>query len=577
MMKLPFLTAVTLAALGLMPSFAIVVSVTATTKIDEYEIYGCSENNNATNSNPTEFETRNPNACFCGLLNDVLEVTEVERSAATEVPCIYGNADGYPCHNVDLLSFIPLSAFGSVEANDIWGWADTESGREFALLSLGDGQAFIEITDPANPVYLGKLLTKTVSSSWRDVKVYKNHAFIVSEAELHGMQVFDLTQLLSVASTTPVMFTETAYYNDGGVLGNAHNIAIDEDTGTAFVMGGTNGCSGGLHMVDISTPSNPTKAGCYGGDGYTHDAHCVVYDGPDTTYVGKEICFASNEDTVTIVDVTSKTSPVQVSRTGYAQDGYTHQGWLSEDHKYFVFGDETDETGFGFNTKTLVMDVQNLDSPFLAGSYFSPTKAIDHNLYIKDNVMFLANYRAGVRVLTIDDFSTASFTEIGFFDIYPSSDSANYNGAWSVYPFFNSGSVIVSGIEEGLFVLRPDLTVTSSPTVTPLPPVCNGDGSCDVGENCNNCPSDCGSQTSGNPNNRYCCYGDVLPNCGDDRCGCGDVVDPPTDPPSDCGGNKASYSSSSDCCNGNCKNGGCKGGGRRLGHQQTFGEAVAGL
>jgi hypothetical protein len=154
------------------------------------------------------------------------------------------------------------------------------------------------------------------------------------------------------------------------------------------------------------------------------------------------------------------------------------------------------------------MDVQDLNSPFLAGAYFRPTLAIDYNLYVKDGVVYLASYRAGLRVLKINDLGSANFSEIGFFDIYPSSDSANYNGAWSVYPFFASSIVIVSGIEQGLFVLRPDLRAA---------PVCDGNGLCNAGEDYNNCPDDCNSQTSGNPRQRYCCAGD-LPNCGHSQC-----------------------------------------------------------
>jgi choice-of-anchor B domain-containing protein len=407
---------------------------------------------------------------FCGLLEDA-QGPEVRESALllAEVECSGGFAGDYPCSNIDLLSHLPLSVFGSTSANDIWGWMDSSSGREFALLGLKDGTGMVEITDPVSPVYLGKLPTHTVESSWRDIKVYLNHAFIVSEASGHGMQVFDLSQLLSLSSW-PVTFNETAFYDD---VGDAHNIVINEATGFAFIVGGTNGCSGGLHMVNISNPISPIFAGCYGGDGYVHDAHCVVYKGPDSNHTDREICFCCNEDTVTVVDVTDKSNPVQLSRTGYTDSGYTHQGWLSEDHQYFIFGDETDEDSREVNTTTLVMNVQDLDNPFLAGSHLGRSKAIDHNLYVKDGFVFLSNYRAGLRVLYIDNLSTADFTEIGFFDIYPGSDSANFNGAWSVYPYFDSGTVVVSGIEQGLFVLRPDLDLSRyAPVCTFAPLFC---------------------------------------------------------------------------------------------------------
>lgn len=383
-----------------------------------------------------------------------------------QTPCAGGSASGFPCDNVDLAAFMPLSAIGNpFEVNDIWGWTHAASGREFALIGQYDATGFIEVTDPNNPVFLGRLPTHTSSSSWRDLKTYNDHAFIVSEAGNHGVQVFDLTQLLTVSS--PTTFSNTAHYNG---IGSAHNIVINESTGFAYAVGSRggsqSGCNGGLHMIDINNPTSPTFAGCYSSDGYTHDAQCVTYNGPDAAYVGREICFCYNEDTQTIVDVTNKSNPVEISRTGYSGSSYTHQGWLTEDHRYTLLNDELDEPNRGHRTRTYVMDNQDLDSPMYKGYHESGISAIDHNLYIKGNFVYEANYRGGLRILEMTDLANATMTEVGYFDVYPSSNSANFNGAWSSYPYFPSGTVIVSGIEQGLFVLDPSAAVGSS-TCTP--------------------------------------------------------------------------------------------------------------
>jgi choice-of-anchor B domain-containing protein len=320
-----------------------------------------------------------------------------------------------------------------------------------------NGTSFVEITDPVNPVYLGNLPPHTGNSTWRDIKTYADHAFIVSEAGSHGMQVFDLTQLCSITAP-PVTFSETTHYNG---FGNAHNLVINEDSGYAYGVG-TNTCSGGLHMVNIQNPLSPSNAGCFSADGYTHDAQCVNYHGPDTEHQGKEICLNANVDTLTIVDVTNKTTPAQLSRTGYIGSDYTHQGWIAEDHAYFLLDDEGDETGFGHNTRTYIWDLADLDNPLLIDNYTASTAAIDHNLYIKGNYAFEANYRAGLRILDIHDIANGNLFEEAYFDIYPGSDSASFNGAWSNYPYFDSGVVVVSGIEQGLYVLQP----------TTLPGVC---------------------------------------------------------------------------------------------------------
>ncbi len=372
-------------------------------------------------------------------------------SSHTSATCLLGDADGYPCENVNLLSHLPLSEIGGGKGNDIWGWTDPDTGKEYALMGRTNGLAFVDISSPTQPIYLGTLPPHTSNSIWRDIKVHQNHAFIVSEASNHGMQVFDLTQLRNVPNI-PTTFTETTHYAD---FGSAHNIVINTDSSFAYAVG-TNNCSGGLHMIDIHNPLSPSFAGCFSDDGYTHDAQCVNYHGPDTNYSGREICFNANEDTLTIVDVTDKASPVQLARQGYAGSNYTytHQGWLTEDHAQFVLSDESDESTFGVNTTTYIWSVSDLTAPSLIDKHTAVTPAIDHNLYIHNGLVYQANYRAGLRILNTNDITNGKLNEIGYFDIYPSSDSANFNGAWSVYPFFPSGNIIVSGIEQGLFVLE---------------------------------------------------------------------------------------------------------------------------
>ena len=385
--------------------------------------------------------------------NDLHEPENLSSLSLTT--CSGGMAGTYPCSNVDLMSFLALSAIGGGSGNDIWGWTDSLSGKEYAIMGRSNGTSFVDISDPVNPIYLGTLEPHSADSSWRDIKVYGNHAFMVTEANNSGMQVFDLTQLRTVTSP-PVAFSETAWYD--GFL-HAHNLVINEDSGFAYAVG-TNNCAGGLHMVNIQNPANPTSAGCFSADGYTHDAQCVNYHGPDPNHQGKEICFNSNEDTLTIVDVTNKSAPVQLSRTGYSGSRYTHQGWLTEDHVHFLIGDELDERNNPAvtNTRTYIWNVSDLDSPTVIGLHDSTTTAIDHNQYVKGNYNYQSNYRAGLRILDISDIANGNLNEEAFFDIYPSSDSANFNGTWSNYPFFDSGIVIVSGIEQGLFILRPNLS-----------------------------------------------------------------------------------------------------------------------
>ena len=366
--------------------------------------------------------------------------------------CVSGSADGYPCNDYDLLLNIPIGFFGSSSGNDSWGWTDPSTNKEYALMGLDDGVAFVDITDPNEAIYLGKLPTATENSSWRDVKVYNDHAFIVSEADDHGMQVFDLTRLRSVTDA-PLSFVPDAHYTG---FGSAHNIVINEASGYAYPVGtDRNGTyRGGPLFINIQNPKNPVGEGGYGEDSYSHDAQVVTYNGPDTDYVGKEILIGSNENEIAIVDVTNKANPQRISTISYNQVSYTHQGWFTDDHTYFLVGDEGDEITFGFNSRTLVFDFSDLDNPSFKSEYLGPTTAIDHNGYVKGSIYYLANYTAGVRVIDISDISNGNLTEMAFFDTFQFNNSANFNGVWSVYPYFESGNIIVSDINNGLFVIR---------------------------------------------------------------------------------------------------------------------------
>ncbi|WP_339697168.1 choice-of-anchor B family protein [uncultured Marixanthomonas sp.] len=358
----------------------------------------------------------------------------------SQTPCENGTADGFPCQNFDLLSHISLSEMNASGGNDSWGWTDPQDGKEYALIGLDNGTAFIDISDPINPIYLGKLPTHTSSSTWRDVKVYSDHAFVVSEASGHGMQVFDLTRLRDVTNP-PEIFTEDAHY-DG--FGSAHNVVINEDSGYAYGVG-TGTFNGGPHFVNIQDPLNPVGEGGYAMDSYSHDAQVVIYAGPDSDYTGTEILIGSNENEVVIVDITDKANPEGISTISYNNVGYTHQGWFTEDQKYFILGDETDEISFGFNTRTLVFDFTDLDNPQFHTEFSGPTPAIDHNGYVVGDKYYFANYSAGLNVLDISDIDNQNISQYGYFDTYPNNNDASFSGSWNVYPFLESKNIIISG------------------------------------------------------------------------------------------------------------------------------------
>ena len=384
-----------------------------------------------------------------------------------QVDCEAGAAGAFGCSDVDLLTFLSLADLGGgargVNVNDLWGWTDPDSGGEYALVGRYDGTSFVDVSDPLNPRYLGNLPIPegATAGRWRDIKVYRDHAFIVADGSgPHGMQIFDLTKLREVTGD-PVTFEEDAHYSG---IASAHNVVINEETGFAYAVGASEGgetCGGGLHMINIQDPRTPVFVGCFQdmgtgrqNTGYTHDAQCVIYHGPDEEHQGQEICFAANETALSIADVTDKTAPVSISAPTYPNVAYVHQGWLDDEHRYFYTNDELDElNGLVDQTRTLIWDVADLDDPILVREYLADNASTDHNLYILGDLIYQSNYVSGLRILDISDRENPVL--VSFFDTVPgSADEAGFGGSWSNYPFFESGIIVVTSRMEGIFILR---------------------------------------------------------------------------------------------------------------------------
>jgi choice-of-anchor B domain-containing protein len=391
--------------------------------------------------------------------------------------CRNGMAGEFPCDDVNLLGHLTLAEIGAKNeteiGNDSWGWVDRRTKREYAIVGRSDGTAFVDITNPRDPRFVADLPTQVDSDrdAWRDIKVYRDHAFIVAEHFEHGMQVFDLTRLRDIRRhEAPVTVAADVVYKG---VSNTHNLDINTDSGFAYLVG-TNTCSngtesGGLHMVDIRRPQSPKFAGCALAElpaapvnNYVHDSQCVNYRGPDRDYRGREICFGSNEQAVLIYDVTDKSDPKVISQTVYPQASYTHQGWLTENGKYFVFNDELDELTArspGDMQTTYQVKVEDLDSPGIVVASPNNTASTDHNLYIKDEVIYESNYTSGLRLFDADDVPTTDLREIGYFDVYPENDNEGFEGGtWSNFSRYRDDDIVtVSSIDRGLFVLETDL------------------------------------------------------------------------------------------------------------------------
>jgi len=380
----------------------------------------------------------------------------------TPARCVDGFAAGYPCEATDLLSFVPLSAFpGAEEVSDVWGWVD-DDGAEYALLGLDTGLGIVDVSNPWCPVNVGILPAHTGPNRWRDVEVLESWAVVGSEAEDHGIQLFDLRRLADERRDTPVTFEADLRY-DG--VGSSHTVSIDPESGTVAINGSRT-CGGGQHLLDLSDPRAPRQAGCFRDAGYVHDAQCTTYRGPDTEHQGASLCITGNGDsgTLSVVDVTDPEAPVELSRFAYGAEGvafggpgaaYAHQGWLDEAHRYFYFGDELDELVFAVNTVTYVVDLEDLDAPVLAAVVVQDSTAVDHQQFVRDGFLYQSNYAAGLVIHDLAD--PLAPRPVARFDVLPETDVRLFLGSWAHYPFLPSGVVPVGSMFDGLFVVQPDL------------------------------------------------------------------------------------------------------------------------
>lgn len=412
----------------------------------------------------------------------------VPLEPVSDAKCVNGVAAGlFPCHNVNLMSFMPLPQLESTFINDVWGWQDPATKMEIAIAGTFEGTVFVDVTDGYNPVYLGMLPSAVpgdFGNIWGDIRVYENTAYIGSEAidfetfSGYGVQIVDLTQFRG--ATGPIAVAQAGHIDD---MTNSHNLSLNTDSGRLYVAGSViavqecqvevpegappffNG-NGGSIVYDVSSnPTEPEFIGCLTQDDYTHDIQCVIYHGPDKAYRGHEICVGSNEDAVTVYDATDMSAPsilatVQYQDFSYAPDEpgqapnyYTHQGWLSEDHSFFFLSDELDEYSSGFPRTTYIWDFTDLDNISVLNNYSDGNSSIDHNMFVHQQRLYQSNYTSGLWIYDTWLADEGALDMRGYFDVFPADDRTDFFGTWGNYPYFGQGKVIVTSSDEGLFVL----------------------------------------------------------------------------------------------------------------------------
>lgn len=399
----------------------------------------------------------------------LLGTYKLQKSGAPASPCTSGMAGILPCDSIDLLAHFAFDDLSTVPqaASDVWGFVDLNTGREYAIVGYNIGIAVIDVTDPENPAEVG--FVDGQNTTWRDIKIHQLfdagenrwHAYAYVTADrpaTDGLVVLDLGGL-------PHRIRKTGYGSD---ILSAHNLyAANTDYSTGLAIDGTepslavagsNIGSGEYRAYSLADPAVPERVGGATTADYMHDSSSlVIADARKDTQCenGGEFCEVLvdfNEDTVDVWDITRPENAVRLSSTQYSGSAYVHSGWPSEDGQVVFVHDEQDEQQGGLPTTVRVFSLADLRAPVQVGKWTGPTRAIDHNGFVRGNRYYIANYTRGLTVLDISD-PTQPVTA-GFLDTHPTSDSTMFMGAWGTFPFFFSNTVAISDIDTGLYLAR---------------------------------------------------------------------------------------------------------------------------
>ena len=320
---------------------------------------------------------------------------------------------------------------GQTLANICGYW---QKGREYALLGASKGMIIMDITNPDSAKQITQL--PGPNNLWKEIKVYKNYAYVTSEGG-QGLQIVDMSKLPS-SNLTNVFYT-----GDGAILGKLdkiHALHIDTLKGVVYCFGATGVSSSGATMLDIKTdPMNPKYLGSVDKD-YIHDG----YAHNDTLYAGHiyrgdmEIWYTGNK--AKAVSLGKVQTPTK----------FTHNIWLSENRKTAY---TTDENEGSYLASYDISDPTNIK--LLDRIQTNPgTTACVHNTHIINDFAVSSYYTEGFTI--VDAHKPDNLVQVARYDTYlPALGGDIFKGAWGVYPYFPSGTIVVSNIDEGLYVLTP--------------------------------------------------------------------------------------------------------------------------
>jgi choice-of-anchor B domain-containing protein len=393
----------------------------------------------------------------------------LQKVGAAATPCTQGAAGPFPCRNLDFQSQVSLAQLSSapISAANVWGFVDLNDNREYAVLGVRNGTAIIEVTNPASPREVVTIPGN--ASPWREVKVYQTfdsvanrwraYAYVTTEAANSGLQTIDLSGLPAtavLASTNMDTSSQHTLYVSN--IDYATNTALPGLEPVLYVAG-SNLSGGSWRAYSLANPAAPALVGSAPSTRYMHDSTSLVVTGARAAQCAPqhdpcEVLVDFNVNQVELWDVTNKIQPVLLGAATNPNNRYIHSGWPTADGMHLIFHDELEEVQLGVPTQIYTLSLADLRAPTVQISHVGSTTTTDHNGYMRGGYYYVSHYRRGVVVF--DASNPNQLVEVASFDNYvtPSSNIAGTDGTWGVYPFLPSGNLLVSDIENGLFVLR---------------------------------------------------------------------------------------------------------------------------
>jgi choice-of-anchor B domain-containing protein len=402
------------------------------------------------------------------------QVTESEKSHAA-APCTGNVSGGFPCQSVSLLSHLAFDTLQpvSTRANDIWGFTDLNTGREYALIGVENGVAILDITDPTAPEQVGAPTGS--STTWRDIEIYqvfdanaqrwRAYAYITADAVQDLLMLLDLSGLPNGVERVEFQSDHRSAHTDYMLNADFTYGISQTDQAPVLAIAGSNLNVGNHRLYSLANPREPALLSV-SASGYAHDLTSFpIKDARKNTQCVNaqsrpqcQILTDFNENTVDVWDVTEPTSRQLLASQPYPNARFVHSGWYTDDGRYLYVNDELDERDLGLNTTLRIFDMADLRAPALVGSWVGPTRAIDHNTYVKGNRLYFSNYSEGLTILDITN--PVAPVRVGYFDTFPANADVGFFGAWGVYPFFASGTIAISDINSGLYLVRNETLTT---------------------------------------------------------------------------------------------------------------------